>query len=144
MDPHFSEDALANATREEIMSALFANMVVQQSQMAMMLMGKIPHPETGQSIQDIEGAKMFIDQLEMIEFKTKGNLDAREEELLKQNLTTLRMTFVETIEGFSNHPPASDPAPAQKQSNPPSEAAASAPQNPADENQPHKKFSRKY
>ena len=80
------KDALANASREEILAALFANMVIQQTNMAMMLLGKAPHPETGQFIHDLDAAKMFIDQLEMIEVKTKGNLDQREEALLKQAL----------------------------------------------------------
>ncbi|MDB6108755.1 MAG: hypothetical protein JWR69_505, partial [Pedosphaera sp.] len=53
---HMPEDALANASREEIMSALFANMVIQQTNMAMMLLGKVAHPETGQFIQDLETA----------------------------------------------------------------------------------------
>src|SRR3954470_99259 len=91
------EDALANASREEIMSALFANMVIQQTNMAMMLLGKVAHPETGQFIQDVESAKMFIDQLEMLEEKTKGNLSAQEAGLMKQALTALRMAFVEAI-----------------------------------------------
>ena len=38
----------ANATREDIISALFANMVIQQTNMAMMFLGLVPHPETGQ------------------------------------------------------------------------------------------------
>src|SRR5436305_11535318 len=88
-------DDLANASREEIMSALFANMVIQQTNMAMMLLGKVAHPETGQFIQDLETAKMFIDQMEMLEAKTKGNLTKQEEGLLKQGLTALRMAFVE-------------------------------------------------
>ena len=68
------------------MSALFANMIVQQTNMALMLLGKVPHPETGEKYKDLESAKMFIDQLEMIEVKTKGNLDKREDGLLKQSL----------------------------------------------------------
>ena len=60
---------------EEIRSALFAQMVMQQSSMAMMLLGKTPHPETGQMVRDLEAAKLFIDQLEMLEVKTKGNLN---------------------------------------------------------------------
>src|SRR5690242_3221752 len=92
------EDALANASREEILSAMFANMVIQQSNMAMMLLGKVAHPETGQFLHDTDAARMFIDQLEMIEAKTKGNLSKQEEGLLKQALTTLHMAFVETID----------------------------------------------
>jgi hypothetical protein len=136
--PSFSEDDLAHASREEIMSALFAHMVVQQTQMAMMLLGKIPHPETGQTVQDIEGAKMFIDQLEMIEFKTKGNLDEREDQLLKQNLTTLRVTFVQAIEGFSPEPAVASPPES------PTPTPAPTPENSSEENIPQKKFSRKY
>jgi len=49
-------DALAGASHEEILSALFANMVIQQTNMAMMLMGKAAHPETGQFYHDVDGA----------------------------------------------------------------------------------------
>src|SRR5271167_1278080 len=103
------EDALANASREEIMSALFANMVIQQTNMAMMLLGKAPHPESGQTILDLDAARMFIDQLQMIEAKTRGNLSKQEEGLLKQALSTLRMTYVEEIDRKA---PASIEAPA--------------------------------
>src|SRR5579872_7146012 len=93
------EDALDNASREEILSALFANMVIQQTNMAMMLLGKVAHPETGQFVQDVEASRMFIDQLEMIEAKTKGNLSKQEEGLLKQALAALHMAFVEAVDG---------------------------------------------
>src|SRR5687767_9766148 len=103
----FSEDDLADASKEEIMAALFANLVIQQTNMAMMMMGKVAHPETGQAYKDLESAKMFIDQLEMLEFKTKGNLDKREEQLLRQSLTAIRLAFVEAMEaetGVSREP----------------------------------------
>ena len=100
-NPPSPENPLAHASREEIMSALFAHMVIQQTNMAMMLLGKMPHPETGEIIQDVESAKMFIDQLEMLEVKTKGNLDKREEGLLKQGLKS-RIFFIdaEILIGF--------------------------------------------
>src|SRR5579863_3579142 len=92
------EGSLGNASREEMLAALFANMVIQQTNMAMMLLGKVAHPETGKFIHDVEAAKMFIEQLEMLEVKTKGNLSKQEEGLLKQALTALRMAFVEAID----------------------------------------------
>lgn len=92
-----AENPLANASREEIISALFANMVMQQTNMALMFLGRVPHPETGQQVLDLETARMFIDQLEMLETKTRGNLDKREEGLLKQSLTAVRMAFVEAV-----------------------------------------------
>src|SRR5260370_31388951 len=85
-------------TREEELSFLFAQLVMQQSNMAMMLLGKVAHPESGKVVQDVEAARLFIDQLEMLEAKTKGNLSKDEEALLKQTLMTLRLNFVQTVE----------------------------------------------
>src|ERR1051325_11242883 len=84
-------------TREELMSALFANMVLQQTNLAMMFLGRTPHPETGEHVRDLEMAQMFIDQLEMLETKTKGNLSRQEETLLRQSLTAVRMAYVEAV-----------------------------------------------
>lgn len=78
----------------EYHSALFANLVVQQASLAMMFLGQIAHPETGQSMLDLEGARLIIDQLEMIQARTRGNLNRDEEEILTHNLTSLRMVFV--------------------------------------------------
>jgi nucleoid-associated protein YgaU len=143
-----ADDLLANASREEILSALFANMVIQQTNMAMMLLGKVPHPETGQHIRDLDAAKMFIDQLEMIEVKTKGNLDQREQALLKQALAALRMTFVEEVDApaapapsaqAASPEPAAPPAPEAKPAPAPAPAEA-----PAAGDESRKKFSKKY
>ena len=86
-----------SAFRPDSISARFASMILQQTNMALMLLGRIPHPESGQSHTDVEAARMFIDQLEMLEHKTRGNLEPQEEKLLQQSLTTLRMAFVEAI-----------------------------------------------
>ncbi|MDB6018409.1 MAG: hypothetical protein JWR19_2898 [Pedosphaera sp.] len=154
------EDSLANASREEIMAALFANMVIQQTNMAMMLLGKVAHPETGQFIQDVETARMFIDQLEMLEVKTKGNLSKQEEALLKQGLTALRMAYVETVdqnpsgdhqpEAQLHHPaPESAPTPAPAPAEPAAAPAGARPAAPptaeaAAPDESRKKFSKKY
>src|SRR5882724_3663811 len=82
-------------SQEDMMSALFAHMVTQQANLAMMLMGKVAHPETGKAVHDLEAAQLFIDQLEMLQVKTKGNLTKHEEALLKQGLMNLRLAFVE-------------------------------------------------
>jgi len=141
-------EATADAGREEFLSALFANMIIQQTNMAMMLLGKAPHPETGQFMQDFEAARMFIDQLEMIEVKTKGNLSKQEEGLLKQALAALHMTFVEAVEGSGKPaaPGADEPAPsaavpateAKPQATPP------AAETPAAAEESRKKFTKKY
>ena len=144
----FSKDALANASGEEMMSSLFVGMVVQQTNMALMLLGRMPHPETGQTMQDIESAKLFIDQLEMLEGKTRGNLDKQEDKLLKQSLTALRLAFVEAVESQARQPqaipsmPASEPA---KSAGPAkSSEGAGQPSIPPSDEGSRKKFSKKY
>ena len=86
-------------TQEELHSILFANMVMQQGNMVMIFLGKVPHPETGQKIKELEAAKIFIDQLEMLAAKTKGNLSREEQELLNQTLTAVRLAYVEEAGG---------------------------------------------
>src|SRR5437879_13469577 len=92
-------------SRQEELSFLFAQLVMQQSNMAMMFLGKVAHPESGKVVQDVEAARLFIDQLEMLEVKTKGNLSKDEETLLKQTLMTLRLNFVQTVESSAQAQP---------------------------------------
>jgi hypothetical protein len=144
-DPHLSEDMPASGSPEEIRSALFAHMVMQQSSMAMMLMGKTAHPETGQIVRDLEAAKFFIDQLEMLEFKTKGNLNQEEAVLLKQSLMSLRMAFVESVDtppppSESRAEPGTPPAGTGPTGEPAQPAAAAV----AGEDEHRKKFTKKY
>jgi len=138
-------------TRDEMMSALFAHLVMQQSNMAMMLMGKAAHPETGKPVRDLESAKLFIDLLEMLEAKTKGNLTKEEQNLLKQTLMAVRMGFVEAVEsspqsgskaGSADIPvggrSADSGKSAESEKAPSLEGAAPAPE------ESHKKFTKKY
>ena len=123
--------------RDDMMSALFAQLVMQQANMAMLLLGKVPHPETGKVVKDIDAARLFIDQLEMLEAKTRGNLTKEESTLLKQSLMSLRLGFVEAVEA-----PSAPQSPADKESAKP---AAPTPETPAAESDEHrKKFSKKY
>jgi hypothetical protein len=112
--------------------------------MALMLLGKTPHPETGKTIQDLEAAKLFIGMLEMLEAKTKGNLSKEESGLLKQTLMTLRLSFVEAVEAA---PTKGSEQPKQEETSSPAsqpaEPAKAAP-IPADEEEHRKKFSKKY
>src|SRR5580704_14370688 len=109
-DSTVAQPDLGSATREQIMSALFAHLVMQQSNMAMMLLGKTAHPETGELMHDVETARMFIDLLEMLEAKTRGNLTKEEATLLKNALTATRMAFVESVNAPAPQPAAAKPA----------------------------------
>lgn len=97
-DPGINQDPLRDMSREEIMSALFEHMVVQNTNMALMFLGQMPHPQSGETVFDIQAARLFIDQLEMLEFKTKGNLTREEQKLLQQSLMPLRLAFVQAVE----------------------------------------------
>ena len=83
--------------RDRLMSAMFASMVIQNANMALIFLGQAPNPQTGETVQDLENAKYFIAQLEMIEARTRGNLNKQEESILKQSLTNLRLAVVEAI-----------------------------------------------
>jgi hypothetical protein len=149
-EPESQDDPLQNMSREEMMSALFAHLVIQNTNMALMFVGKVPNPQTNERVYDIEAARMFIDQLEMLDVKTKGNLSREEEKLLQQSLTHLRLTFVDAV----NNPPREEnatPSATGPTGAPAPETAAPA---PADTIQPagdtmgdadaRKKFTKKY
>ena len=145
-DPHLSEEKPASGTPAEMRSALFAHLVMQQSSMAMMLLGKTAHPETGQIVRDLEGAKFFIDLLEMLEAKTKGNLDPEEIALLKQSLMSLRMAFVESVDAPplpAEARPGQETLPAGAGTISEPDKAAAAPATAAAEDEHRKKFGKK-
>ncbi len=119
----------------EVMAARFAQMVMQQTNMAFMLLGKVANPATGELMRDLDAAQFFIDQLEMIEAKTRGNLGAEEAALLKQSLMSLRLAFVEAVEKPAAKTHSANPAaPTKQKSAAATEAAAAS----------AKKFSKKY
>ncbi len=123
-------------TQEETMAALFAQLVMQQSNMALMLLGKVAHPESGKVIKDVEAARFFIDQLEMLEVKTRGNLSKEEAGLLKQSLVSLRLAFVDAVEAKETAPTTPPPQPAAEDKKPEPTILS--------EEEHRKKFSKKY
>jgi len=87
----------SSLTESEKLTAHFAQLIMQSTSMALMLMGRAPNPMTGKIETDLDGARLFIEQLEMLEVKTRGNLSAEEQHLLQQNLMHARMSFVEAV-----------------------------------------------
>ncbi len=82
-------------TRTPSHDELFKIFVLQQQQWAMVALGKMVHPLTGQNERDLESARFAIDLLGMMVEKTKGNLSTDEDRLITQVLTNLRLNFVE-------------------------------------------------
>jgi hypothetical protein len=130
----------------DVSSALFAHLVVQQANMAMMMTGKVAHPETGQTMRDLEAAKLFIDTLEMIEAKTRGNLSQPEQNMLKQTLMTVRMAFVEAAnESTAGATPGQAAPAAPAAAKPEPSSSTPAPEKiEAPREETHKKFTKKY
>jgi hypothetical protein len=147
-DPPPAAPETGGQNPEEQLSMLFAQMVIQQSNMAMMLLGKAPHPQSGKTVQDLDAARMFIDQLEMIEAKTKGNLSKEEQTLLKQSLMSLRLAFVESVDAPASAQPESTAATESKRDAAPSTASTTAtepaPESSGPEAESKKKFSKRY
>ena len=74
----------------------FSNFVLSLAATAMVQLGIVPDPESGQSVEpNTLLARHTIDTLEMIREKTLGNLDSEEEKLLESMLYELRMRCVE-------------------------------------------------
>jgi hypothetical protein len=61
---------------------------------ALVHLGQVPDPMTGQPHQDLEQAQFTIDLLAMLREKTEGNRTAEESAVLDEILATLRMSFV--------------------------------------------------
>lgn len=92
-------EAEAKATEEQDPNQLppadFRTLVGMLATQAIMYMGGMVHPETGQAVVDLEYSKHSIDLLGTLEAKTKGNLSAEEAEELGGALQELRMRWVE-------------------------------------------------
>ena len=131
------------------MSQRFIEFVMMQAQNAALFLGQIPNPQTGQGEVNLELAKMFIDQLGMIQEKTRGNLTSEEAAVLKNTLANLQMAFVEVSQekrGGKVEAPA-QPAPQAETPEPTSPARAEtsdAPAAPAAESESRKKFTKSY
>ena len=75
--------------------ASFAMLVQMFSTQAIVALGLVPDPQTGQTTPRPRLARHFIDLLGVLETKTKGHLTRDEEQLLTANLHELRMAYVE-------------------------------------------------
>ena len=61
---------------------------------ALVALGDMPHPATKRQAVNLEHARYLVDLLGVIEEKTRGNLNADEERLLKDTLYQLRMRYL--------------------------------------------------
>jgi hypothetical protein len=126
------------STHSGEMAQRFIELVMMQAQQAAMFLGQLPGPE-GQKLEaNLPYARMFIDQLEMLQEKTRGNLSHEESQVLTSVLSDLRLAFVQVSKAApSPEPPQSTPTASEP--SPKVEAAAAEP-----ETESRKRFTKSY
>ena len=135
----------AGATASTRHAALFTGMVLQQANLALMCLGRAPRPDTKEVAVDLEAATLFIDTLEMLEARTRGNLSGEEAGMLRETLTSLRIAFVEAADKEAAQAPAAGGAAATASAAPPEGApSADAAKDPAADAEARKKFVKRY
>ena len=97
-DPKEKEQATSSTDKSEQHPPLpeinFATFVVSLNASALMNLGAIEDPTTGETGKNLPMAKQTIDILSMLEEKTAGNLSKDEENLLKSILYDLKIIYV--------------------------------------------------
>jgi len=138
-------------TQSGEMSQRFIEFVMMQAQNAALFLGQIPNPQTGKGEVNLELAKMFIDQLAMIQEKTRGNLTNEETTVLRNTLSNLQMAFVEVSRQMREGTTESEVAPEPPEdvvdepaASPPAEKTEAAPATPEAESESRKKFTKSY
>jgi len=76
-------------------SPAFENLIRMLGSNAAMVLGAYADPRTGQPVIDPEAAREFIDMLDALHEKTRGNLAPDEDSLLLDLLGKLKMTYLE-------------------------------------------------
>ena len=133
------------------LSQRFIEFVMMHAQNAALFLGQIPNPKTGEGEVNLELAKMFIDQLAMIQEKTRGNLTNEETTVLRNALSNLQMTYVEVAKGGARRrsaPPGEPQQSGTEEKSPTPAGSTSAESPPAASAEPEveskKKFTKSY
>jgi Domain of unknown function (DUF1844) len=128
------------STQSGEMSQRFIEFVMMQAQQASLFLGRIPSPQSGKTEVMLEPAKLFIDHLEMIREKTRGNLTNEEKEILNSVLSDLEMAYVQAANAAFSPAPTKPPA-----ASPEEPAATPSPDAASEEvSESKKKFSKSY
>jgi hypothetical protein len=138
------------STQSGELSQRFIEFVMMHAQNAALFLGQIPNPKTGQGEVNLELAKMFIDQLAMIQEKTRGNLTNEEATVLRNALSNLQMAYVEVAQQVGKAGAQTDAPEPEEPAQPPApgeESASIAEQTPpiaSTEPGSKKKFTKSY
>jgi hypothetical protein len=79
---------------EEPAGVDFTMLVNAMATPALIMLGEVPHPDSGEPTVHLEQARIQIDMLDLLRVKCRGNLEPSEERLLEEVLYQLRMRYV--------------------------------------------------
>ncbi len=82
---------------EQKHSIMFTQLVMYFHSAAIQQMGKLPSPVSGKIERDLEQASMSIDMLDMLKFKSKGNLSDDEDHFLDHVISELKLNYVDEV-----------------------------------------------
>jgi hypothetical protein len=132
------------------LSQRFIEFVIMHAQNAALFLGQIPNPKSGEPEVNLDLARMFIDQLAMIQEKTRGNLTSEEAKVLSNALSNLQMAYVEIAREAPQGTTQAAAPKAEEQTPQPAEppAGPQEPSPPITSNEPEaesrKKFTKSY
>jgi hypothetical protein len=93
-------DRPENGTDKSSLSGIdFPTLIMSFASAAMISLGRVPDPATGQVSKDLALAQQNIDIISLLQEKTKGNLLPEEVNLIEGILYELRISYVEAKKG---------------------------------------------
>lgn len=90
--------------RSSIAGPTFLDLVMTLQMGAMVNLGMVQTPEGQRTPVNLPGAKDSIDMLEVLQAKTRGNLDEEEKEVLSEGMYHLRMAYVAAVNAEAGAP----------------------------------------
>ena len=88
------EDDAENQSKQPMPVVTFSTFVLSIASSALVHLGEVPDPESGETRRSLDVAKHNIDILSMLKDKSAGNLDADEMRLIDSVLYELRLKYV--------------------------------------------------
>ena len=85
----------------------FIQLVSLLAQQASASLGLLEDPRGGEPPANLDYARLFIDQLSMLQEKTRGNLSTEEAGILRNAISNLQLAYVEISGGRGPQPAAS-------------------------------------
>lgn len=79
----------------EKQTMLFAQLISSLHGAAMMQMGKMKNPQSGNLERNLEQAELTIDMIDMLKEKSKGNLSSEEQRFIDTVLSEVKINFVD-------------------------------------------------